>query len=367
DGVPLTDQELSQRIRAVARRKPWLEVLPENQRIVFPGYSNLREISKTRTQVFENNIGSGFMSYFRPSNIRMVFLESKGYQEKTHQNLDAVLARGDTFVAFLTTYPKMSINHAVLIYGRKKSRPGDELEPYLVYDPNHAEAPRELTWSPRESAFAYQKDIDFIGGFVRVYQATTSRCSENDRRVLDMIPGNSRTAAGFWQLGAFAALVLLQSRAAASDFRFDRDTVGFANATVFEYREGHPYLRRQREKGEPKRYTRRCFVLCRTTMQFHKFAPFDPHAPPLDDNALAARIRNVTRRAAWEKPLPTNQRVVFPGYANLRAMSDARREVVRRNIGLGWPTYFRLGNFRMLFEHDSNYHKETHANLQIGR
>jgi len=191
----------------------------------------------------------------------------------------------------------------------------------------------------------------------------TSRCSENDRRVLEMIPGNSRTAARFWQLSAFVALVLLRSSAAASDFRFDRDTVGFANATVFEYREGHPSLRRKREKGEPERYTRRCFVLCRTTMQFHKFARFDPHAPPLDDNALAARIRNVTRRAAWEQPLPTNQRVVFPGYANLRAMSDARREVVRRNIGLGWPTYFRIGNYRMLFEHDSNYYKETHANL----
>ena len=177
-----------------------------------------------------------------------------------------------------------------------------------------------------------------------------------------MIPSNSRTAAGFWQLGAFVALVLLRSSAAASDFRFDRDTVGFANATVFEYREGHPSLR-QREKGEPKRYTRRCFVLCRTTMQFQKFARFDPHAVPLDDRALAARIRNVTRRAAWGKPLPADQRVVFPGYANLRAMSKARREVVRANIGLGWPTYFRFGNFRMLFQHDSSYHKDTHTNL----
>lgn len=170
-GVTLNDQELAQRIRAVARRAPWMEALPENRRIVFPGYSNLRELSKARTQVFQDNIGSGFMSYFRASNLRMVFLESKGYQEKTHQNLDAALARGDTFVAFLTTYPKMSINHAVLVYGRKASRPGDELERYFVYDPNHAEAPRELTWSPRERAFAYQKDIDFIGGFVRVYQS----------------------------------------------------------------------------------------------------------------------------------------------------------------------------------------------------
>jgi len=183
------------------------------------------------------------------------------------------------------------------------------------------------------------------------------------RRVLHVIPSNSRTAAGSWQLGAFVALVLLRSSAVASDFCFDRDTVSFANSTVFEYRQGHPHLRRQREKGEPKRYTRRCFVLCRTTMQFQKFARFDPHAPPLDDRALAARIRNVTRRAAWGRPLPSDQRVVFPGYANLRAMSKARREVVRANIGLGWPTYFRLGNFRMLFEHDSSYHKETHANL----
>jgi len=181
------------------------------------------------------------------------------------------------------------------------------------------------------------------------------------RRVFDVIPSNSRTAAGFWQLGAFVALVLLRSNAAA-DFHFDRDTVGFANATVFEYREGHPNLR-QREKGEPKRYTRRCFVLCRTTMQFQKFARFDPHAVPLDDRALAARIRNVTRRAAWGKPLPADQPVAFPGYANLRKMSEARREVLRANIGLGWPTYFRLGNARMLFQHDSSYHKETHANL----
>jgi len=189
----------------------------------------------------------------------------------------------------------------------------------------------------------------------------TSRCSEKERR-LKVIVSNSRTAVVFWQLGAFVALVL-RSSAAASDFRFDRDTVGFANSTVFEYREGHPHIRRQREKGEPKRYTRRCFVLCRTTMQFHKFARFDPHTTPLDDNALATRIRNVTRRAAWEKPLPTNQRVVFPGYADLRAMSKARREVVRANLGLGWPTYFRLGNFRMLIVHDSTYHKQTHTNL----
>jgi hypothetical protein len=170
-GAPLNDLELAARIRAVARSAPWGESLPENQRIVFPGYANLREMSKARAHVFQENLGSGFLTYFRPSNARMFFEHSWKYQDTTHANLEAALSRGGLFVGFLSTYPKLTINHTVLVYARQKDPPGEELEHYLVYDPNHAEAPRELTWSPRERAFAYQKDIDFIGGFVRVYQA----------------------------------------------------------------------------------------------------------------------------------------------------------------------------------------------------
>jgi hypothetical protein len=94
-------------------------------------------------------------------------------------------------------------------------------------------------------------------------------------------------------------------------------------------------------------------------MQFHKFARFDPHGARLDDKTLAARIRSVTRRAAWAKPVPEDQRVVFPGYANLREMSTDRREVLQENIGLGWPTYLRVGNARMFFQHDPKYQEET--------
>jgi len=165
-GAPLDDHQLAARIRAVSRHFAWQEPLPENERIVFPGYANLRQMSEARAEVF-----SGFITYFRPSNGRMFFQHSRKYQGRTHANLDAALSRGDLFVGYLSTYPKLSINHAVLVYARNKSAPGDELEHYLAYDPNHAEAPRELTWSPVERAFAYQKDIDFIGGFVRVYQS----------------------------------------------------------------------------------------------------------------------------------------------------------------------------------------------------
>jgi hypothetical protein len=170
-GAPLDDQKLAARVRAVTHRAAWHEALPENQRVVFPGYANLREMSKARENVLKENIGSGFVTYFRPSNSRMFYEHSRQYQERTHAALDAALARGDLFIGYLSTYPKLSINHAVLIYARRPSGAASETEHYLVYDPNHAEAPRELIWSPRERAFSYQKDIDFVGGFVRVYQA----------------------------------------------------------------------------------------------------------------------------------------------------------------------------------------------------
>src|SRR4029077_15455538 len=102
---------------------------------------------------------------------------------------------------------------------------------------------------------------------------------------------------------SFLRLSLTSASASTPALRFDQDTVGFANMTVFEYQNGIAHLRRG-ESAKQKRYTRRCFVLCRTTVQFKKFARFDPPAPPLDDRDLAKRIRQVTRRAAWRDPLP---------------------------------------------------------------
>ncbi|PYK47964.1 MAG: hypothetical protein DME20_10295, partial [Verrucomicrobia bacterium] len=78
----------------------------------------------------------------------------------------------------------------------------------------------------------------------------------------------------------------------ASDFRFDRDTLAFQNATVLKYKDGVPFLRAKSTSDDPaNKYTRRCFVMTRTAMQFRKFARFDPRGAPLDDKALAARIR----------------------------------------------------------------------------
>jgi hypothetical protein len=125
-------------------------------------------------------------------------------------------------------------------------------------------------------------------------------------------------------------------------FRYATDTFSFANETVWNYVNGSVQAA---EPGARKReYTRHCFVLTRAAVQFWKFARFDPAGKPLGPEALATRIREVTKRPVWHAPLPERERVVFPGYASLRALSAAEPGIFQANIGLGWPVYFRAGN-----------------------
>lgn len=167
---PVDDAELTRRIRQVTRRAVWKPPLPENERIVIPGYVNLRELSKARGRILQDNVGHGWPTYWRPGNYRMIVEQGRGYQAETHRNLEATLARGDLFAAYLTTLPlHLSINHAVLVYAKEPSNSPD-VDRYLVYDSNHPEGPRELTWSDRDHLFSFQKDWDFVGGNVRAYQ-----------------------------------------------------------------------------------------------------------------------------------------------------------------------------------------------------
>jgi hypothetical protein len=173
-GTPLGDRALAARVRALARQRPWQPARPEARRIVFPGYANLRALSQAQGRILQENLGLGWPTYFRPGNWRMFTEHSRDYQKTTHAELEAALARGEFFVGYLSTFPKLSINHAVLFYGRKppsaSQTPGaGTVDRYWVYDPNHPDAPRELVYSPATGEFAYQKDWDFVGGFVRVY------------------------------------------------------------------------------------------------------------------------------------------------------------------------------------------------------
>ena len=147
-------------------------------------------------------------------------------------------------------------------------------------------------------------------------------------------------------------------------FDFNRDTFSFDNETILEYHDGQASARGRTPGEHPKRFVQHCFVMSRTVMQFRKFVWFEPGEPPLNDKELAERIRKITRVPPWTAPLAREDRIVIPGYSDLRSLSEARAEILQKNIGLGWPTYFRLGNWRILWPHGRAQQAKTHEAME---
>jgi hypothetical protein len=172
--APIEDAELAARVRKVTSQLPWLPAFAEQDRIVIPGYRDLRALSRARPQVLQENIGLGWPTYFRPGNWRILLPHGGPQQARIREELERTLSRGEFFVAYLTNFPEsLNINHGVLVYAKQDSLSrGDDSNNlrYRVYDPNHPDGPRTLEWSPRDLRFVYQPDTDFVGGKVVVWQ-----------------------------------------------------------------------------------------------------------------------------------------------------------------------------------------------------
>jgi hypothetical protein len=164
----------------------------------------------------------------------------------------------------------------------------------------------------------------------------------------------------------------LPPRNAGRPFSFERDTFAFANETVWRYENGGRVTAPDPpDAGRLDRYTRRCFPMAAAVVQFWKSARFEPQAPPVPTEELARRIRLVRDRAAWAPARPLDQRVVFPGYASFRDLSERAGELLRANLGSGWITYFHFRKYSMPFvpspEHQERVNEQVRLWLARGQ
>jgi hypothetical protein len=146
-------------------------------------------------------------------------------------------------------------------------------------------------------------------------------------------------------------------------FEYTRDSFAFANETVWRYADGKPVTDGEERNGDDVRYTRRCFLMSEAVVQFWKVARFDPDAAPVTRDELARRVRRVRSFHVWHDAPPMEDRVVFPGYANLREFSDQQGPLLRENMGPGWTTYFDLRKFPMPYV--PNHKHQAQLNDQI--
>lgn len=147
----------------------------------------------------------------------------------------------------------------------------------------------------------------------------------------------------------FALLGIVASAAAAPPFDLQRDTFVFANETVFQYGVDELGKLHISKRGKPPRYAHRCFVMSRGALQFWQFARFAPEKKRLSREEYARLIRRISRVPVWSRG--PRERVVVPGFRDLREFSEVLPGVLQENLGAWFPSYVRVGNYRMAMGH----------------
>lgn len=144
-------------------------------------------------------------------------------------------------------------------------------------------------------------------------------------------------------------------------FDFQADTFSYSNELVWEYAFDPATQQTTTTKREPPQtYTHRCFVVVRAARQFFNHARFDPTVPPAT-NYLPI-VRKVLARSP-RKESADAEKIIIPGYRNLRAFSGDHAPLLQSHCGGPWESYFQRGHWRMLFPLTRKHQKRTAEQL----
>ena len=163
---PVDDETYRTLIRGVVSHSP-SESLPSGGRIVIPGYADLRTFSKAKEQILKEEMGTWVGTYLQVGNWRMIFPFSRKHQRETAQALLTEVQMQRPPIVHLIRFPRITINHAVLIYDAKDE--GAQLR-FSIYDPNQPDEPSVLFYDKSSQSFSFPANFYFVGGPVNVYE-----------------------------------------------------------------------------------------------------------------------------------------------------------------------------------------------------
>jgi hypothetical protein len=163
---PLPEAELRERVARIVSTSPRIR-LREDERIVIPGYANLRALSRAHEPLLKEALGGAVWSYIERGNWRMVIPLSRRHQASTAAELMAAIDANRPPIVHLVRFPKIDINHAMLLFGYAESETGVA---FVAYDPNAPEAPVPLAFDRASRTFLFERNAYFAGGRVDVYE-----------------------------------------------------------------------------------------------------------------------------------------------------------------------------------------------------
>jgi hypothetical protein len=99
-------------------------------------------------------------------------------------------------------------------------------------------------------------------------------------------------------------------------------------------------------------------VVARSARQFFQHARFDASLPAVGETTYRSLIRQVIARDP-AREVPPAERIVIPGYASLRAFSEAQPALLQSECGGAWQSYFQRGHWRMVFPFSRAHQERT--------
>ena len=172
--------------------------------------------------------------------------------------------------------------------------------------------------------------------------------------------------------GMFLTLLLLLVTGCANTsaqhrtgaFDFNKDTFAYPNELLWEYAfdTNGQWKSHAPEKRKQKQYALRCFVVARSAAQFYKFARFEPDGKVADEETYRRLIRKVVAKYPSHL-IAEKDRIIIPGYADLRAFSEAHEALLKAECGGMLQSYFQRGHWRMIFPFTRDQQRRTAARL----
>lgn len=153
-------------VRQVVARDPRGD-LANTERVVFPGYADLREFSQSHEGLLKDELGSAMGSYFQVGNWRLFFPFTRSHQRRVAVQLQRMLQAGRPAIVHAVRFPIMTINHAVMVYEATETAAAVR---FTAYDPNHPDVPLVITYDRASRTFLYPVTSYFWGGPVNVYE-----------------------------------------------------------------------------------------------------------------------------------------------------------------------------------------------------
>jgi hypothetical protein len=164
--LPAEDYVL--RVRQVTDYAPWHEAIPDDARVVIPGYASLYQFSREQEAAVKAGLPGRFWTFVHWTNWRVAFPFPAWQQERVAREAVAEIRAGHLVQLLVTNLPEWELNHTVIAYDY---RPGDnEAVDFIVYDPNDPYVPGRITFDRDHRRFVATHLFDTHPGAIRAFR-----------------------------------------------------------------------------------------------------------------------------------------------------------------------------------------------------